>query len=97
MRHGCKNVTVFVRRDKVSASPDEYEYSLFDGVKYQFNKTAVAIRDEGPMVAETEVIDGHVKVLEDTAELFPVDSVIIAVSPGPQAPAGGTQQGPGTE
>ncbi len=84
VRHGCKNVTVFVRRDKVSASPDEYEYSLLDGVKYQFNKTAVAIRDEGPMVADTEVIDGHVKVLEDTAELFPVDSVIIAVSQVPK-------------
>ena len=84
VRHGCKNVTVYVRRDHVSASQDEYEYSLLDGVKYEFNKTAVAIKDEGPMVADTKVEDGHVIVLEDTARLVPVDSVVIAVSQVPK-------------
>ncbi|WP_317423383.1 NAD(P)-dependent oxidoreductase [uncultured Acidaminococcus sp.] len=84
VRHGCKSVTVYVRRDHVSASQDEYEYSLLDGVKYEFNKTAVAIRDEGPMVADTKVEDGHVTVLEDTARLVPVDSVVIAVSQVPK-------------
>lgn len=84
VRHGCKSVTVYVRRDHVSASQDEYEYSLLDGVKYEFNKTAVAIKDEGPMVADTKVEDGHVTVLEDTAQLVPVDSVVIAVSQVPK-------------
>ena len=84
VRHGCKSVTVYVRRDHVSASQDEYEYSLLDGVKYEFNKTAVAIKDEGPMVADTKVEDGHVTVLEDTARLVPVDSVVIAVSQVPK-------------
>ena len=84
VRHGCKSVTVYVRRDHVSASQDEYEYSLLDGVKYEFNKTAVAIKDEGPMVADTKVEDGHVIVLEDTARLVPVDSVVIAVSQVPK-------------
>ena len=84
VRHGCQNVTVYVRRDHVSASQDEYEYSLLDGVKYEFNKTAVAIKDEGPMVADTKVEDGHVIVLEDTARLVPVDSVVIAVSQVPK-------------
>lgn len=85
VRHGCKEVTVFVRRDHASASPDEYEYSLLDGVKYQFNKTAVAITDDGPMVADTKVnSDGHVEVLNDTAKLFPADSIIIAVSQVPK-------------
>lgn len=85
VRQGCKDVTVFVRRDHASASPDEYEYSLLDGVKYQFNKTAVRITDEGPLVADTRVNeDGHVEVLEDTAKLFPADSVIIAVSQVPK-------------
>lgn len=85
VRQGCEEVTVFVRRDHVSASPDEYEYSLLDGVKYQFNKTALAITDEGPMVADTKVNEeGHVEVLEDSAQLFPADSVIIAVSQVPK-------------
>lgn len=85
IRQGCEEVTVFVRRDHVSASPDEYEYSLLDGVKYQFNKTALAITDKGPMVADTKVNeDGHVDVLKDSAQLFPADSVIIAVSQVPK-------------
>lgn len=85
VRQGCEEVTVFVRRDHVSASPDEYEYSLLDGVKYQFNKTALAITDEGSMVADTKVNEeGHVEVLEDSAQLFPADSVIIAVSQVPK-------------
>ena len=44
----------------------------------------MAIKDEGPMVADTKVEDGHVIVLEDTARLVPVDSVVIAVSQVPK-------------
>ena len=85
IRQGCRDVTVYVRRDKVAASPDEYEYAQLDGVRFAFCKTAIRIEDEGPVICDTKVTeDGKVEVLKETAHLVPTDSVVIAVSQVPR-------------
>lgn len=85
IRKGTRDVTVYVRRDHVAASPDEFELAQIDGVKFEFNKTASAIRDDGIMLCDTEVTeDGHVNVKKETERFVPVHSVIIAVSQVPQ-------------
>lgn len=85
IRQGVKNVTVYVRRDHVAASLDEYELAQLDGVKFQFNSTASAIKDNGIMLCRTIVTeDGHVQIQKETEHFVPVDSVIIAVSQVPR-------------
>ena len=85
IRQGCRDVTVYVRRDKVAASPDEYEYAQLDGVRFSFCKTAIRIEDEGPVICDTRVTDGgKVEVLKETARLVPTNSVVIAVSQVPR-------------
>lgn len=85
IRKGTRDVTVYVRRDHVAASPDEFELAQLDGVKFEFNRTASEIKDDGIMLCDTEVAeDGHVKVLKETERFVPVHSVIISVSQEPQ-------------
>lgn len=85
VRKGCRDVTVYVRRNKVAANEDEYELAKIDGVKFAFNKIAIEIKDEGPVICDTEVTeDGKVEILRETAQLVPTDSVVIAVSQVPR-------------
>ena len=85
IRQGVKNVTVYVRRDAVTASPDEYEFAKLDGVQFEFHRTATAIKDDGVMVVETEVDEnGRVHEKPETEYFVPCDSVIIAVSQVPR-------------
>lgn len=85
VRKGCRDVTVYVRRNKVAANEDEYELAKIDGVKFAFNKIAIEIKDEGPVICDTMVTeDGKVEILRETAQLTPTDSVVIAVSQVPR-------------
>lgn len=85
VRQGCKDVRVYVRRDAVSASEEEYEYALLDGVKFIFRRTAIAFHDEGPMICEIDIDENNrLQVLEETAHIEPADSMIIAVSQVPK-------------
>lgn len=85
VRKGCRDVTVYVRRNKVAANEDEYELAKIDGVKFAFNKIAIEIKDEGPVICDTIVTeDGKVEILRETAQLVPTDSVVIAVSQVPR-------------
>lgn len=85
IRHGSKEVTVYVRGSKVNASPNEYEYSKLDGVTFEYNKTAIEIKDEGPIICDTkENEDGSVDILNETARLIPANTIMIAVSQVPQ-------------
>lgn len=85
IRHGTRDVTVYVRRGEASASPDEFEFAQLDGVKFEFNRTAIEIKDEGPIVCDTEVDEnGHVVIKKETARLIPADSTIISVSQVPR-------------
>ena len=85
VRKGCRDVTVYVRRNKVAANEDEYELAKIDGVKFAFNKIAIEVKDEGPVICDTQVTeDGEVEILRETAQLVPTDSVVIAVSQVPR-------------
>ncbi len=85
VRQGVKDVVVYVRRNEVNASPDEYEFAKLDGVQFEFNKTATAIKDDGVMIVETEEQeDGHIIMKPETECFVPCDSVVIAVSQVPK-------------
>ena len=73
IRHGSRDVTVYVRGDEVSASKTEFEYAKVDGVKFEYNMSIVRIEDDGPVFA-----DG------DGEKLIPADSILIAISQVPQ-------------
>jgi glutamate synthase (NADPH/NADH) small chain len=73
IRHGSREVTVYVRGQEVSASKTEFEYAKVDGVRFEYQKSIVRIEDEGPVFKE-----------ENGEKLIPADSVIIAISQIPQ-------------
>lgn len=74
IRHGSREVVVYVRGEEVSASPEEFEYAKVDGVKFEYKKAIVRIEDEGPVFRDAE----------GKENLVPADSVIIAISQVPQ-------------
>ena len=85
IRHGSKEVTIYLRRDKAAASQDEIEYTLLDGAKFEYKKAPIEIKDEGLIMCDTEIDEqGNVTVLKDTARLVEADTIIISVSQIPQ-------------
>lgn len=75
IRHGSKEVVVYVRGEEVSASKSEFEYAKVDGVKFEYKKQIVRILDEGPVFLNAET---------GAEELVPADSIMIAISQVPQ-------------
>ncbi len=73
IRHGSREVTVYVRGEEVSASKSEFEYAQVDGVKFEYNMSIVRIEDEGPVFK-----------IGDEEKLIPADSIMIAISQVPQ-------------
>lgn len=84
IRQGTRDVTIYVRSDNVAASPDEYELAKLDGVKFEFNQTAVKIMDDGVMICDTALSGDHHIILKETERFVAVHSVIIAVSQVPR-------------
>lgn len=83
IRKGSRFVTVYARRNKVSASVKEFEYSQADGVVFEFGKSPVEITPEGPMMVDTSY-DENGNLVTEGAELCPADSTIVAVSQVPK-------------
>lgn len=73
IRHGSREVTVYVRGEEVSASKSEFEYAQVDGVKFECNMSIVRIEDDGPVFK-----------IGDEEKLIPADSIMIAISQVPQ-------------
>ena len=88
IRHGSKEVVVYVRGDEVSASKAEFEYAKVDGVRFEYRKAIVRIEDEGAvfcdMAPESDAEGAPLKVIEGTEHLIPADSIMIAISQVPQ-------------
>lgn len=89
-RHGCEEVFIICRRDKLSARDLEVEYARLDGAQIMFCKTPTRFVDEGVMLVDNKIVqdeDGKEKAvpMNDIETLFPVDSIIIAVGQGPRA------------
>ena len=85
IRHGSKNVTVYVRGDEVNAAKNEFDYAQLDGVRFEYNKAIVRITDDGAVFCDMEKQeDGSFVVLEDTAKEVHASSVMVAISQVPQ-------------
>ena len=86
IRHGSKEVTVYVRGEQVNASENEFEYAKVDGVQFVYNKAVHHIEDDGPVFCDLVTDEsGNVQVDESTAKLYPANSVIISISQVPQS------------
>ena len=85
IRHGSREVTVFSITEVPAASPREVEYAQIDGVKFEYLKAPVEIKDEGPVMVDISWDeDGNMVKHIETARLFPADSTLISISQGPQ-------------
>ena len=86
IRHGSKNVTVYVRDSEVTASRDEFDMALVDGVRFEYNKAAIRITDDGPIICDViRGEDGKAIIDESTAVLEKADSIMISISQTPQS------------
>lgn len=92
LRNGNKKVTIVYRKGphNMTANNYEIEYAKIDGVRFEYYKSPVEIVDQGVILRNTkeaEHEDGSSELLEipGTEELYPADSIIVAVSQGPRA------------
>lgn len=91
-RHGSQEVYVIARRgeEHVAARDIELEFAKIDGAQMLFYKEPVEFVDEGVILVDTKIeqdAQGKAKVVSipGTEQLFPADSIIIAVGQGPRA------------
>lgn len=84
-RHGAETVTLFSRDNTSTASSQEMSFAKLDGAEFVYGKQIVRISPEGP-VFRNSIMDeqGQVTGYGEEDELFPADSVIIAVSQRPK-------------
>ena len=83
IRHGSRNVICFARSEQISASQYEVSYAKLEGVRFEFNKTPVEIKDDGVIFMDTREDENGKRVnVEGSETFFPSDSVIVAVSQG---------------
>ncbi len=83
IRKGSRNVTCFARGDSVNASQYEFSYAMLEGVKFEFSKSPVEIKDDGVIFQDTvQKEDGSVEVVEGSEHFYPCDSVLVAISQG---------------
>ena len=84
-RKGSEYITCFSLRKKVAASNYEFSYARLEGVRFEYNKRPVEIVDEGVIFCDViENEDGTLTDIEGTERLYEADSVIVAISQGPQ-------------
>ena len=86
IRHGSKDVTIYVRGDKVAASENEYDFAKLDGVHFEFRKSIVRIVDEGAVFCDMVEDPETGKLVEDhtTDALVEANSVMISISQVPR-------------
>ncbi len=85
IRKGSRHVTLFSPSEHPRASAREVEYAQIDGVNIVCGKGPIEITEEGPILADvTKDENGNRVYHKETAELFPADSTIIAISQGPK-------------
>ena len=85
IRHGSREVTVYVRGEEISASETEFEYAKVDGVRFVYRKGISRIEDEGPVFTDMEGNrESGYRAVPGTEQLIPADSILIAISQVPQ-------------
>lgn len=77
----ARNVTIYARSKDVSASSDEVEFALLDGVELVYGKVIQEIDENGP-VFRTAIFDEGDAVVgyEDELDHVSCDTVVIAAS-----------------
>jgi len=92
LRHKCRDVRVVCKRGAgdISAHDVEVEYAKIDGVKFEYYKTAVEFTEEGAVLADSRVFTDEngrtqTEAAAGTEQLYPADSIIVAVGQGPRA------------
>ncbi len=85
LRQGVSKVTVYVRKAEVAASSREVDYAKIDGVEFEFCKVATELTEQGPIFKTVRYDEeGKVSDLPGSEQLYPADSIIIAISQGPK-------------
>ena len=86
IRHGCRNVTIYVRGDEVAASEHEFNYAQLDGVRFEYRKAITRIVDEGAIFCDMKEDPETGKLAEDhsTERLINASSIMIAISQVPK-------------
>jgi len=87
IRHGSRDVTVYVRGDEVAASKHEFDYAQLDGVHFEYRKQIVRIVDEGAIFCNMVEDPKTGEKVEDhsTEALIEADSIIISISQVPRS------------
>ena len=85
LRHGAKEVTLYARGKRISASSQEVSYTKLEGADFVFGKAIESINEAGPMF-KTSIFDENNKVIgyEEKLDQVEADSVIICVSQAPK-------------
>ena len=86
IRHGSRDVTVYVRGDKVAAAEHEFNYAQLDGVHFEYRKAAVRIVDEGVVFCDLVDDPETGELVEDrsTDALVEAYSIIVSISQVPR-------------
>ena len=94
IRHGTRHLECFSITRKLAASDYEASYAKLEGVEFFYNKKPVEITDEGVVFRDVEEAeDGTITDLPGTEMLYPADSVIVSISPGPCTTITATTEG----
>lgn len=85
LRHGSRQVQLFARSRRVTASSHEVEYAKLEGAEMFFGKEICEINEKGPLF-KTAILDENNKVVGYEPELDQVeaDSTIVSISNGPK-------------
>ncbi len=86
IRHGARYVSCVNLNDTLTASQYESSYAKLEGVDFIYNKCTLEIREDGVILADSQV-DGNGKIVPvpGTEKLYPCTGVIIAVSQGAES------------
>lgn len=91
VRKGVRHVTVLYRGDteSIPAEKRDVEMAKIDGVQFETHKAPVEITDDGVLYVPTVTVKNAVGKktavqAEGEPELYPADSVIVAISQGPR-------------
>ena len=81
IRNGAQYVTVFNRRDQISASQYESSYARLEGVNFEMMKIPVEILEDSVVFADSEWgEDGKLRAIPGSEKRYPCTGVIVAVS-----------------
>jgi len=94
LRRGVKEVYIMYRKgfENMSASEQEIHCAKMDGVKFEIYKQPLEFTKEGVIYINSEKVDNDEEI-EPEQELFPCDSIIVAVSQGPRSNIVDTSKG----